>query len=209
MNFLNNIESILFVLISYLIGSIPVGYLLVRYATGKNIQELGSGNIGSTNVKRIAGKKLGLITQILDMSKGFFPVGAYLCWNYDPALDYFKNIQSGLGVYLVALAAILGHDFSLFLKFKGGKGVNTTLGASVLLAPIPVLISVVVYFIVKWLFKYVSLGSIILSVSLVTTQFLVAGVTYTLYYLAICMLLIILSHHKNIDRLLHNQEFIS
>lgn len=201
--------EIVLVLVSYLIGSIPVGYLLVRYATGNNIQELGSGNIGSTNVKRIAGKKLGLITQILDMSKGLLPVAVYLYWSYNSALDYFQNIQSGFWIYAVALAAILGHDFSLFLKFKGGKGVNTTLGASLLLAPIPVLISVVVYFIVKWRFKYVSLGSITLSVSLVATQFLLAGMSYTLYYLLICMLLIILSHHKNIDRLLHNQELTS
>lgn len=204
-----NFCFILFVLISYLIGSIPVGYLLVRNVTGKNIQELGSGNIGSTNVKRIAGKRLAAITQIFDMSKGLLPVAVYLYWSYDPALDYFQNIQSGLWIYAVALAAILGHDFSLFLKFRGGKGVNTTLGASVLLAPLPVFISVAVYFIIKWRYKYVSLGSIILSLSLVITQLLLNGVTDTFYYLLLCMTLIILLHRKNIVRLLHNQELTS
>lgn len=205
----DTIWSVLFVLAAYLIGSIPVGYLLVRYVTGKNIRELGSGNIGSTNVKRIAGKKLAALTQILDMSKGLLPVGIYLYVIYDPALDYFQNIQSGYWIYAVALASVLGHDFSLFLRFEGGKGVNTTLGASVLLSPLAVFISVAVYFIVKWRFKYVSLGSIVLSVSLVITQLVLAGTTPTFYYFIICMLLIIVLHRKNIDRLLHNQELSS
>lgn len=206
---MNSGIEIVFVLFSYLIGSIPVGYLLVRYVTGKNIQELGSGNIGSTNVKRIAGKKLAAITQILDMSKGLLPVAIYLYWSYDPVLGYFQNTQSGLWIYAIGMAAILGHDFSFFLKFKGGKGVNTTLGASVLLAPLPVFISVAVYFIIKWRYKYVSLGSIVLSVSLVITQLVLNGVTYTFYYLLLCMVLIILLHRKNIVRLLHNQELLS
>ncbi|MGL5726767.1 MAG: glycerol-3-phosphate 1-O-acyltransferase PlsY, partial [Plesiomonas sp.] len=194
---------------AYLIGSIPVGYLLVRYVTGQNIRELGSGNIGSTNVKRIAGKKLAALTQILDMSKGLLPVGIYLYLTYNPVLNYFQNIQSGYWIYAIALASVLGHDFSLFLRFEGGKGVNTTLGASVLLSPFAVFISVAVYFVVKWRFKYVSLGSIVLSVSLVITQLLLEGVTPTFYYFIICMLLIILLHRKNIDRLLHNQELSS
>lgn len=198
--------EILFVLATYLTGSIPVGYLLVRYVTGQNIRELGSGNIGSTNVRRIAGRKIAAITQLLDMAKGLVPVGLYLYLTYDLKVTYYQNIVSGLSIYYVALASILGHDFSVFLKFKGGKGVNTTLGASVLLAPYSVFISVAFYFITKWRFKYVSLASIVLAITMVVSELVIYGITPTVYYLLVCMILIIVLHHKNIGRLLRNQE---
>lgn len=201
--------EILFLLATYLIGSIPVGYLLVRHFTGLNILELGSGNIGSTNVKRIAGKKIAAITQLLDMAKGLLPVGLYFYLMYDSNLTYYQNTVSDLSIYYVALASILGHDFSLFLKFKGGKGVNTTLGASVLLAPLAVFISVAFYFIVKWCFKYVSLASIVLAITMVISEFIISGITSTFYYLLACMVLVIVLHHKNIGRLLRNQELSS
>lgn len=201
--------KILFVLATYLIGSIPVGYLLVRYVTGQNIRELGSGNIGSTNVRRIAGRKIAAITQLLDMAKGLLPVGLYLYLTYDLNVTYYQNIVSDLSIYYVAFASILGHDFSVFLKFKGGKGVNTTLGASVLLAPYSVFISVAFYFITKWCFKYVSLASIVLAITMVVSEFVIYGITPTVYYLLVCMILIIVLHHKNIGRLLRNQELPS
>lgn len=201
--------EIIFVLASYFIGSIPTGYILVRRLTGQNILELGSGNIGSTNVKRVANRKMAALTQLLDMAKGLLPVGLYLYLKYYLNLTYSQNIVSDLYIYYVALASILGHDFSPFLKFKGGKGVNTTLGASVLLAPFPVLISVAVYFIVKWRFKYVSLGSIVLAITMVVSDFFIGGITPTFYYLLACMVLIIVLHYKNIGRLLHNQELPS
>lgn len=200
--------EIIVVLATYLIGSIPVGYLLVRYLTGQNILKLGSGNIGSTNVKRIAGRKIAAITQLSDMAKGLLPVSLYLYLTYDSNLTYYQNTVSNLSIYYVALASILGHDFSVFLKFKGGKGVNTTLGASVLLAPLPVFISVAFYFIVKWRFKYVSLGSIVLAITMVVSEFSIYGVTPTFYYLLACMALILVLHYKNIGRLLRNQELL-
>lgn len=206
---MNVLIEIIFVLVTYLIGSIPVGYLLVRYLTKQNILEMGSGNIGSTNVKRIAGRKIAAITQLLDMAKGLLPVGLYFYVTYDSNLTYYQNTVSGLSIYYVALASILGHDFSIFLKFKGGKGVNTTLGASVLLAPLSVFISVVLYFIVKWRFKYVSLGSLVLAIAMVVCEFLICGITPTFYYLLACMVLIIVLHYKNIGRLLRNQELPS
>ena len=151
---MNPIVEIVFVLVSYLTGSVPFGYLLTKYYTGLNILEMGSGNVGSTNVGRIAGKKIALITQLLDMFKGLLPVAFYLFF-IDNEIGKFD-----FTIYYLALAAIIGHDFSVFLKFKGGKGVNTTLGASVLLAPFSVFISVIIYFLVKRQFKYVSLGSL-------------------------------------------------
>jgi glycerol-3-phosphate acyltransferase PlsY len=201
--------EIIILLASYLVGSIPVGYLLIRSLTGQNILELGSGNIGSTNVKRIAGKKAAIITQLLDMAKGLLPVGLYLYFSYDSHLTYYQNVASNSFIYYVALASIQGHDYSVFLKFKGGKGVNTTLGASVLLAPLPVFISVAFYFMAKRRFKYVSLGSITLAIMLVVSEFVLNGITPTLYYLSACTILIIVSHRKNIGRLLRKQELPS
>jgi len=165
--------------------------------------EIGSGNVGSTNVGRVAGKKIAIITQLLDMVKGFLPVAVYLYFIDD------KKMGTEFFVYCVALSTIIGHDFSLFLKFKGGKGVNTTLGTSVLIAPFSVFISVVIYFIVKWKFKYVSMGSIILAITLPITELFIHGFNLTFYYLVVCMLLIILLHRTNINRLIQNQELSS
>jgi acyl phosphate:glycerol-3-phosphate acyltransferase len=192
--------EIVFVVLAYLLGSIPVGYLLTKLYTGKNILELGSGNIGSTNVRRVAGKRISIITQLLDMSKGILPVALYYIFKVETTI--FPEFY----VYFLALAAIIGHDFSIFLKFKGGKGVNTTLGASVLIAPYSVFISVPIYFIVKFRFKFVSLGSLVLGISLPLTELMIHGLTSTFYYLLVCMVLIILLHWANINRLLHNRE---
>ncbi len=192
--------QIAFVLFSYFLGSIPFGYLLTKRFVGKNLMEEGSGNIGSTNVKRVAGRKISIITQLLDMFKGLLPVALFYIFidKKLPANDFL--------VYAIALSAILGHDFSFFLKFKGGKGVNTTLGASILIAPLPVLISVAIYFFVRWRFKYVSLGSILLAVSLPLSEILISGMGTKFYYLLICMSLIIILHHKNIKRLFMKKE---
>lgn len=190
----------LYILLAYLLGSIPVGYWLTRYHTGKNILHTGSGNIGSTNVKRIAGKKVAAITQILDMLKGLLPVGLFLFF-------YKEDLSStDASIYGIAFASIIGHDFSIFLGFKGGKGVNTTLGASVLLSPYAVFTAVLVYYIVKWRYRYVSLGSMALSTSLPFVEFLINGASYTFFYLLACMLLIIYCHKKNIQRLIRGEE---
>jgi len=193
--------EIFFLLLTYLWGSIPFGYLLTKYYTGKNITELGSGNLGSTNVKRVAGKKLSVITQLLDMLKGFLPIALLLILEPVTSITYYS--------LLIALAAIIGHDFSVFLLFRGGKGVNTTLGASVLLSPYSVFISVGLYFIVKWRFKYVSLGSIVIATTLPTIELILHGFTPIFYYLLICSILIIFLHRKNIIRLIKGNELIS
>jgi acyl-phosphate glycerol 3-phosphate acyltransferase len=192
--------SALFILVAYLLGSVPFGYLFTKYATGKNVLELGSMSIGSTNVERVAGKKISVLTQVCDMLKGLLPVGTAILLKKNNIIfleDYF--------IYLIALAAILGHDFSFFLKLKGGKGVNTTLGASILLAPIQVLVSVVIFFVVKRFTKYVSVGSICLGVSLPLTG-LFFPISYCFYYLLTVALLIIVMHIPNIRRLIQGNE---
>ncbi len=180
------IYQILFIFFAYILGSIPFGYLLTKRYAGKNVMEEGSGNIGSTNVKRIAGKKISIITQLLDMFKGLLPVALFYIFidKKIPANDFL--------VYAIALSSILGHDFSLFLKFKGGKGVNTTL-----------------YFFTRWRFKYVSLGSILLAITLPVCEVLISGFALSFYYFLICMSLILLLHHKNIRRLFKNQELLA
>ena len=198
---MNTAVQISLIVLSYLLGSIPFGYLFTRKFTGKNIREHGSGNIGSTNVKRVAGSKVALITQLCDMLKGLLPVGAILL------LKYFKIFTfPDTYIYLIGLTAILGHNFSIFLNFKGGKGVNTTLGASILLSPIPVLISVLVYYMVKWATKYVSLGSICLSITLPVCEFLIHKSIYEFYYFILCAALIIVMHLPNIFRLINGNE---
>ena len=192
-----------FVLLSYLVGSIPFGFLVTRYATHKNILELGSGNIGSTNVRRVIGKKFSVITQLLDMAKGFIPVAVFIFFVKG------RMVVPDWYVYLVALATIIGHDFSIYLKFKGGKGVNTTQGASVLLAPWSAFIAAAVFYLVKWRFKYASIGSICLAISLPVTELIIHGNTPTFYYLLACMALIILRHRENIVRLYNHRELSS
>lgn len=198
---MNQHREILLVLVTYLWGSIPFGYLLTKFSLGENILEFGSENIGSTNVRRIAGKRLSIITQLLDMLKGLLPVALFLVCN--------TSISTPNYVFFLALAAIVGHDFSVFLKFKGGKGVNTTLGASLLLAPYSVFISVAVYFIVKWQFKYASLGSIALALTMPIIELILHQGTPTLYYLLACSFLIILLHQNNIRRLIKGTELSS
>lgn len=186
----------------YLSGSIPFGYLLTRKATGLNILEQGSKNIGSTNVGRIAGKRVATYVQLLDMAKGLVPVGLLLVSaekGLVNAPEYF--------VYLAALLTIIGHDFPVFLMFRGGKGVNTTLGATILLAPLSVLVSVMVYFVVKRRFGYVSAGSMSLALTLlVSTLIFYRGDHYLIFYTVVCSTLILLRHIPNLKRLMAGRE---
>ena len=135
------------------------------------------------------------------MLKGLLPVAAVIIIE-DRNLYHFEDSL----IFLVALAAILGHDFSVFLKFKGGKGVNTTLGASLLIAPYSVIISVLIYFGVKWKYKIVSLGSLCLAISLPVTEWVMNNLSLLFYFLLLFAGLIIIRHIPNIKRLLIGTE---
>ena len=150
------------IIISFLCGSIPTGYLIIKKLYGIDIRTKGSGNIGSTNVKRIAGIKIAIITQIIDILKGIVPVALAL-W-----VSKIFNLPIPTNIYLsiVALVVILGHDYTPFLGFNGGKGVNTTIGAFFLLAPISILSGVAVYFILRLFIKVVSIRSIGLGITI-------------------------------------------
>lgn len=195
------IWSILYILGAYLLGSIPFGYLFTLHATGLNILEHGSGNIGSTNVKRVGGKKVAFYTQLCDMAKGLTPILVYFTFSYPLPSIMGIPIQN-----LIALSAILGHDFSLFLRFRGGKGVNTSVAACFLLTPVTVLLSVALYFLVHKFTKYVSLGSLSIAFSLPLFEWVIYGCSSLCYTLIVVALLIIMRHIPNIIRLIQGKE---
>src|SRR5262249_61606401 len=138
---------------AYLLGSIPFGYLLVKYifTRGEDVRETGSGNIGATNVTRKSGIKAGLLTYLFDMAKGFVAVAVMRAVAGD---NY-------LWIGVAAVAAIVGHMFPIFLGFKGGKGVATGVGVYLALAPVSVLSTLVLWGLILYLTRYVSLASIL------------------------------------------------
>ena len=188
--------------LSYLSGSIPFGYLLVRIFRGEDIRRSGSGNIGATNVSRTS-PALGITTLVLDALKGFVPVAIALSigrrW-VDPPYVLAST---------AAFFAILGHIFPVWLKFRGGKGVATGLGSWVGLAPKGVLVMVVVFVVMVAVFRYISLGSITAAAIFPAAAGLLHDYHDTppvLGFMAASSLLIIVKHHPNIRRLLAGTE---
>ena len=158
----------LLVIFSYLMGSIPTGYIIVKKKFNKDIREFGSGNIGATNVGRIAGKKLSKITAICDMLKAIVPVLVTYLFLY---LGLLKSNKS-IALALVAVAAILGHNYTIFLKFKGGKGVATSAAAFMFIVPKTFIVTAIVFFGLKLFTKVVSIRSLSAGVTLFVTTLL-------------------------------------
>lgn len=193
------LEVILTIVVAYLIGSIPTGYIIVKTATGQDIREIGSGSTGATNVKRVMGKKWFFITLLLDALKGATPV--ILAKVFASA---FATI--GLLPVLAAIAVILGHSKSIFLKFTGGKSVASGVGTILALNWQVGLIIAVIWSIITYTSKYVSLGSIIaLAIAPFVMYFLDSHIAYT-GYCALGAIYIIWLHRSNIQRLLKGEE---
>jgi len=190
--------------ISYLLGSIPFGYLLVRIFRGEDVRQSGSGNIGATNVSRKS-PALGVITLLLDAGKGTAAVvlSSFVANRMGDQSHTYEQLA------LAALFAIIGHMFPVWLKFRGGKGVATGLGSFALIAPQAVLVAAGIFLGVLLLFRYVSLGSVI-AVGVFpllvwfTRHFAVP--VRALATIALASLLIIARHHENIRRLLAGTE---
>ena len=184
---------------SYLIGSIPTGYIIVKLFTGQDIRTIGSGSTGATNVKRVMGKKWFFIVMLLDALKGALPV---------VLTALFASALAHLGVLpvLAAVCAILGHSKSVFLNFTGGKSVASGVGTLMALNWQAGLIIAAVWGIVTWVSKYVSLGSIVaLALSPLIMWFLNAPIAYIVYAL-IAAIYVIYLHRENITRLKEGRE---
>ena len=177
---------------SYLMGSIPFGLILTKFFLKKDIRDIGSGNIGATNVLRTGNKLIGYLTLVLDITKAVIPV-IYVKINF-PEL-----------IYIASLSAFLGHVFPIWLKFKGGKGVATYVG---ILFSINILLGIV--FILSWIIifllsKYSSLSSIVASLS-VPVYLLIRSDIDTVIFFIIMFVLIFFTHRENIKRLKNKEE---
>ena len=192
----------LMILLSYLIGSIPTGYLIVKWKFGKDVRNFGSGNIGSTNVGRVAGKKYQIITTILDILKGFVPVviADIACRNN------LISFNKELFLILIAFTTIIGHNFTIFLKCKGGKGVSTTIGSFVYLVPIPMLIVAVLFFSMKLKTKVVSIRVLVCALVLFLSTWIL-GYDKAYVIATFCAFALICVRHKsNIVRIIKGEE---
>lgn len=192
-------ELALVIAASYLIGSIPTGYIIVKLFTGQDIRTIGSGSTGATNVKRVMGKKWFFIVMLLDALKGALPVVLTACF-----LPAMRDI--GLLPVVAAVCVILGHSKSVFLNFTGGKSVASGVGTLLALNWQAGLIIAAVWGIVTWISKYVSLGSIVaLALSPIIMWFLNAPIAYIVYAL-IAAIYVIYLHRENIKRLREGTE---
>lgn len=179
---------------AYLLGSIPTGLLLGKLY-GIDVRQEGSGNIGATNLYRTVGRKVGVLTLIGDCLKGLAPVLA--AHYYAPATD--------LAAW-VGLAAFCGHVFSVFLMFKGGKGVATALGVFLALSPVAVAIAVAVFVVLVLKWRYVSLGSVAAAAVMPLAVYVLHGSRAMLLVTALVAVIVIVRHRANIRRLVDGTE---
>lgn len=197
---INSILQLLATLvIAYVIGSIPTGYIIVKTKTGQDIRTVGSGSTGATNVKRVLGKKWFFIVMLLDALKGALPVVL-------AKLFVTAGVSLGLAPVIAAVAVIIGHSKSCFLGFKGGKSVASGVGTILALNWIVGLIIAVVWGIITYSTKYVSVGSMIaLFISPFLMYFLGAPIAY-IGYCVLGAIYIIYLHRENIKRLIAGNE---
>jgi glycerol-3-phosphate acyltransferase PlsY len=194
---MNTLIPILAVFASYLIGSIPFGLLFSRLFSDVDIRTVGSGNIGATNVLRAAGKKAAILTLLADALKGLVPV---------LLVNYFFNDDTA--TVLSGVAAVLGHDFPVYLKFKGGKGVATSYGVVLAVAPLTGLICLVIWVLAASIWRYSSLSALISFAAYVGMTF-VSTSPLSRPYGAIALFIfgmIYYRHRENIKRLLAGTE---
>ncbi len=190
--------AIICIIVSYLVGAIPFGLLLSR-SSGVDVRTAGSGNIGATNVARLLGKKMGIMTLLLDIGKGFLPIyGASLILKGDPYHDIF--------VALCGAATVIGHSYPVYLGFKGGKGVATGLGVFLFLAPPALLFSLVLFIIVVKVSGFVSLGSLLASAAIPFWLYLLDEPGWKLVLSGFIAIIIWWKHSANIKRLLSGTE---
>ena len=186
------INLIIVTLYSYFLGSIPFGFILTKIFLKQDIRETGSGNIGATNVLRTGNKFLAILTLVLDFLKGYLTIIV--------TLKYFNDL-----ILLSALICLLGHIFSIWLKFKGGKGVATYLGILLALSVNYFLIFIIVWFSILLIFKYSSLSSILSTFGILIYEYFFLE-NNILSFLFISFIIILYAHRSNILKLISKTE---
>jgi len=192
---------------SYLLGSIPFGYLAGKIR-GIDIRKFGSGNIGATNVVRVLGKRYGYSVFVLDFLKGFGAVKISMSIATDARLEWASPEIFGI---FAAIASVIGHSFPVWLKFRGGKGVATAGGALFGLMPVVALIAVIIWISIFWFTRYVSLASVVAAVALPIVILIMTRLTQihgkALFYSSLCIAAVVIwRHHSNLSRLMHGSE---
>lgn len=191
------ITFLFYIIFTYLLASIPNALIIGKYFKGIDLREKGSGNLGATNAQRILGTKLGLMVLILDILKGFIPL--YIAMKYLFVDDYIK-------ISILGLVAVLGHSYSIFLKFGGGKSVAIMIGVYLAIFPKVLLLGLITFLITIYLTNYVAIASISMSIlTPVYVYILEKNIYYTI--LAILISILIVYRHKiNIKRLINGEE---
>lgn len=193
---------VVIVLLAYVLGSVPSAVWVGKYFYGVDVRDHGSGNAGATNVIRTLGKRPGIAVLLLDMLKGFAAVNLSWLTEYSSASSEWMGIRASL-----AIAAILGHIFPLFAGFRGGKGVATMTGTLLALNPMAALIAIIIFTLILSFTKYVSVSSMATALMLpvIFGAWFGSGTALNLYSFAVAAIIII-THRKNIRRLMKGEE---
>jgi acyl phosphate:glycerol-3-phosphate acyltransferase len=202
--FLPSMKEVLFILLAYLIGSIPTAVWISRYFFGVDIRDYGSGNAGATNTFRVLGSKWGCIVMSVDVLKGVIATSLYILLPFYMHNEWDRtNLMVGLG-----LAAVVGHIFPLWADFRGGKGVATLFGMILAIQPLVAVYCVGVFLLCLYLTRFVSLSSILASIAFAILILFIFNEKEPLYraFAIAVALLVILTHQKNISRLLRGSE---
>lgn len=210
-----SLDIIISFLIAFFSGAIPTGVIISKSFFGFDIRTKGSGNMGSTNVFRILGRKWGIIVQIIDILKGFIPV--FFLSHYYVSPDIIISTFDGNIVnlqLLLGLATVLGHIFSPFVSFKGGKGINTATGMLVAISPFDISIAFIVFWLIVFSTGYISLGSLSAGLALPISLLIrhnffdynVENYFTIIYFFCFITCLIFFTHKSNIKRLLKGEE---
>jgi glycerol-3-phosphate acyltransferase PlsY len=187
--------TFLLILFAYFLGSIPTGVVLTKAFSKVDIRTQGSKNIGATNVYRTAGKKLGVLALLGDILKGVIPV-----------VLARGTLESHFWIGAVALVAFLGHIYPIFLKFKGGKGAATGLGIFLALSPLPTALAAIVFVLVVFRWRYISLGSLTATAAVVVFLALLDPHKIYIPFAFIVAALIFYRHRENLERLMEGRE---
>jgi glycerol-3-phosphate acyltransferase PlsY len=198
-------NELLLIVLAYCIGSVPTAVWISKYFFGIDIRDYGSGNAGATNTFRVLGSKFGTLVMVIDILKGVIATSLYLLLgSYYVASELHRtNLMIGLG-----LAAVVGHIFPIWAGFKGGKGVATLLGMAVAIQPLVAICCIGVFLLVLYLTRFVSLSSILAGVSFMVFILFIFNEKETLYRIFAVMvaLMVVLTHQKNIGRILKGTE---